>query len=75
MLKVDELLAIFIDAQENELPDVDVHEDLLREELSLIAAETGMDRELCYCPERHMEDSIEIFIKNPVDNPHMVSLR
>jgi hypothetical protein len=38
--------------------DCELIADLVQEELSLIAAETGMDREGCYCPERHFEDTL-----------------
>jgi hypothetical protein len=37
---------------EHDLPCI---EGMLEDELSTYAAESGMDRELCYCPERHME--------------------
>ncbi len=63
MLEVDELVILFLEAQHFELPCVDEHLSNLEEHLTLIAAETGMDREGCYCPERHMEDVLENFRK------------
>jgi hypothetical protein len=60
MLEVDELIALVLEAQDLDLPSLDDRLDKLSDHLSLIAAETGMDRELCYCPERHMEDTLEV---------------
>ncbi len=67
MLLADELTALYLEAQDLELPCVDVIEDRLREELSIMAAENGSDREGCYCPERYFDDHIENFQKETLD--------
>lgn len=59
MLEVDELVALVLEAEDLGLPSLDDRMDKLQDHLSLIAAETGMDREGCYCPERHLEDVLD----------------
>jgi hypothetical protein len=59
MLEVDELAALVLEAQDLKLPSLDDRMDKFRDHLDTIAAETGMDRELDYCPDRHMEEVLE----------------
>lgn len=61
MLEVDELTALVLEAQDLDLPSLDDRIDKLTDHLSLIAAETGMDREWGYCPQRHMEETLDNF--------------
>lgn len=55
MNKAAELAALVCEAQDLDLPCLDDRMDKLTDHLALVAAETGMDRELDYYPERHME--------------------
>jgi hypothetical protein len=65
MNEADELAALVLEAQDLDLPALEDRVDKLCDHLSLVAAETGMDRELDYCPERHMEDVLDAQTRNP----------
>lgn len=60
MLVIDILIEEYIDAVNLNLASQDGLVTQIEDELSIIAAETGMDREGCYCPEKHYEDTLEI---------------
>ena len=59
MNELDELIALVLEAEDLDLPSLDDRYDQLSDHLSVIAAESGMDRELDYCPARHMDEALE----------------
>lgn len=58
MLLIDKLVEEYTEAVRLGLASQEGLVTQIEDELYIIAAETGMDREACYCSEQHFEDTL-----------------